>query len=103
MGSNSKVEKIDDRSVYELFGSNDMISGVEIFNLGGPERASRFQIAKAVFEHFGFDQQMIVEGERSKPFPLELSLDSTKLQQLTGIVHEPRTLAGIIHETFREP
>ncbi|KAL3943679.1 MAG: hypothetical protein SGBAC_002260 [Bacillariaceae sp.] len=76
------------------------MTGIQIFHLGGPVRSNRFQMAQVIFDKFKFDKSVLVKAERKAPFPLDLSLDSTKLQDLTGILHEPQTLEGLVDETF---
>jgi nucleoside-diphosphate-sugar epimerase len=34
-----------------------------VYNMGGPERLSRVDIARAVARHFGYSQDSIIEGK----------------------------------------
>ena len=73
--------KKDDNSVVLLAG---------VYNMGGPERISRVDMAQAVFRHFGYKEEgVLVASEKAKlppgpiPSPLDITMDSTKLYQLT--------------------
>jgi len=96
----SHVCRVLDWMVLNLNESKKQMTGLQVFHLGGPVRSSRFEMAQTVFDRFHFDKSVLEKAERSPPFPLDLSLDSTKLEELTGIVHEPKTMEGLVNETF---
>jgi dTDP-4-dehydrorhamnose reductase len=73
----------------------------EIYNLGGSLRVNRFDMAMAVFQHFGFDSSCLKQTKQTSPtVPLDISMDSTKLFNKTKIEHEPSTLRGLTAYTF---
>ena len=59
-----------------------------VFNMGGPESISRFDMAKAVFEHLGYDTKHLIAKEKADlppsdvPSPLDITMDSSKLHSL---------------------
>ncbi|CAJ1945900.1 unnamed protein product [Cylindrotheca closterium] len=73
-----------------------------IFNLGGNLRVNRLDMAKAVFEHFGFESNGILKAadQTSPTVPLDISMDCSSLAKFTGIVHEPATLQGLMELVF---
>lgn len=78
-------------------------SSFEIYHLGGPVRVNRYQMALAVFAKHAFAnaKQYVLEAQQtSTTSPLDISMDSSKLQSWTGIVHEPNALEGIVDATF---
>lgn len=78
--------------------------GYEVYNLGGPERVNRYNIAEAVFDFFGYDKKYLRSAvQTSETSPLDISMDSSKLYELTGIAHAPSTLEGMILATFSHP
>jgi dTDP-4-dehydrorhamnose reductase len=73
----------------------------EVYHLGGPVRVNRIDMAKAVFHQFQFDTKYLLKTEQtSKNVPLDISMDSRKLQELTGIAHLPATLPELVEYTF---
>ena len=75
-----------------------------IYNMGGPRPLSRVDMARAVFQHFGFDSISIVSKQKAGlspgpvPSPLDISMDSSKLEDVIG-----RKFAGmdtILASTF---
>ena len=76
-------------------------SSQHTFNLGGPDRVNRVDMAKAVFDHLGYDPSVIQSTQQtSSTVPLDISMDSTKLAEWTGILHQPETLKGLVEWTF---
>ena len=61
------------------------------YNMGGPKPLSRMEIAQAVFEYLGNDPKHLIAKKRadqppgSVPNPLDISMDSSKLQRVTGL------------------
>jgi len=73
----------------------------QIYNLGGSIRVNRYDMAEAVFSHFGYDTQCLEPVLQTSPTsPLDISMDSRKLQNVTSIVHNPETLSGLVQDTF---
>ena len=77
----------------------------EVYNMGGPISVSRFDMASAVFRYRGwFDHYKchLLEAKRtSTTVPLDLSMDSTKLQKATGISYDAESyLIRIIQTAF---
>lgn len=73
-----------------------------IFNLGGNLRLNRYQMATAVFDHFGWKTDGILQtaDQTSPTVPLDISMDISSLARFTGIDYEPATLEGLIAFTF---
>ena len=79
-------------------------SSFEVYHLGGPLRLNRLDMAMAVFEHLGFDTKYLVATEQNaSTVPLDISMDSTALEKLTGIAHKPATLKELVAYTLSEP
>lgn len=72
-----------------------------IYNMGGPVRVNRYDLAQAVFDHLGYDRKFILSAEQtSSTSPLDISMNSRRLEEATKIVHEPKTLKGIVESSF---
>ncbi len=64
-----------------------------IYNLGGPDRVSRYDMAVAVFDHLGYDKKHIqADRKASQPrqpnevtSPLDISMNSSKLVRAMAI------------------
>jgi dTDP-4-dehydrorhamnose reductase len=81
--------------------------GFAVYNMGGPNRVHRYDMAEAVFAHFGYDPKYLVKAQQTVPTsPLDISMDSSKLQELlfTGgmMVQEQTatTLQALVEYTF---
>ena len=63
-----------------------------VFNMGGPERVNRMDMAKAVFTKFGYDHKLLLPTKQTSPLsPLDISMDSSCLQKYRlGIGKEER-------------
>ena len=63
-----------------------------VFNMGGPERVNRMDMAKAVFTKFGYDHKLLLPTKQTSPLsPLDISMDSSFLQKYRlGIGKEER-------------
>jgi len=76
-----------------------------IYNMGGQDRTSRYDMALAVAERFQFDKQFVVKKQKSSmppgnvPSPLDISMDSTKLAKILGR-EAFKGLEDIVNETF---
>jgi dTDP-4-dehydrorhamnose reductase len=92
----SMVQQYTSSSPKESTGS------YQIFNMGGPLRLNRYDMATAVFEHFGWESKGILKkAEQTAPtVPLDISMDSTKLQEWTDIVYQPDTLKELVEYVF---
>ncbi len=67
------VSKMVSESPGTLFSS-------VVYNMGGPVRVNRMEMAKAVFDKFGYDSNLLIETEQSSPLsPLDISMDSALL------------------------
>jgi dTDP-4-dehydrorhamnose reductase len=84
-------------------------TNVMIFNMGGPTSVSRFDMAKAVFEHLGYDPVHLIakekrleeeqpNNEQVPPSPLDISMDSKKIETITGRTFE--SLSSMVQKTF---
>ena len=75
-----------------------------IFNMGGPFRVNRWDMAKAVFDHFGYDDKVLLKAEQSSPeSPLDISMDSSLLQQYSfGGTQKPETMQEMVEYVFRD-
>lgn len=87
-----------------LFVCQHGITSSGIYNMGGRDRVSRYDMAHAVFGHFGYDTRYLVAKKKASlrvagvASPLDISMDSTKLSQLIGIQFQG--LDDIIRDTF---
>lgn len=82
-------------AVCEYFIKDAMIEKKhrqEVFNMGGPERLNRVQMAEAVAMYRGYDRGCIVPSssrelvaQRGYLSPADISMDSSKLQRTSGI------------------
>jgi nucleoside-diphosphate-sugar epimerase len=72
-----------------------------IYNMGGALRLHRLDMAKAVFAHFDYhDDNVLISAEQISPLsPLDISMDSSKLQQVTGI-QTVQSLDKLVELTF---
>jgi hypothetical protein len=70
--------------------------------MGGPIKVNRLELAQAVFEYLGYDPHgVLVAAKQTNPTsPLDIGMDSGKLERATKIVHEPSTLRGMVEETL---
>lgn len=93
--------------ILEWFCLNSSSSDddARVYNMGGPHRVSRYDMARAVAEHCGFDHEPhFVQALKAQqppgnvPSPLDISMTSTKLQELVGF--EFRNLQAILQDTF---
>ncbi len=74
-----------------------------IFHMGGPLRVNRLQMAKAVFDFFGFNPVVLIPAEQSSSTsPLDITMDSSRLEEVTKIIHEQRTLHAMVQSTFQD-
>jgi dTDP-4-dehydrorhamnose reductase len=63
-----------------------------VYNMGGPERASRMDMAIAVAKECAFSHDVFIPAEKAKqergandvPSPLDISMNSSKLEALVG-------------------
>ena len=73
----------------------------QIYHMGGPVKVHRMEMAQAVFEYLGYDSSVLVAAEQTNPqSPLDIGMDSRKLERATNISHEPSTLMGMVEETL---
>lgn len=62
----------------------------KVYNMGGPFRVNRMELAAAVFDKFGYDPSLLLEAEQTSPMsPLDISMDSSGLFQ-DGILDESK-------------
>jgi dTDP-4-dehydrorhamnose reductase len=83
-------------------------SGGMIFNMGGPTSVSRFEMARAVFKHLGYDPAHLIAKEKrfqeqqqqdeQVPSPLDISMDSKKIESIAGRTFE--SLSFMVQKTF---
>ena len=51
-----------------------------LYNMGGPVRVNRMELAKATFDKFGYDASLLIEAKQTSPLsPLDISMDSSLL------------------------
>ena len=51
-----------------------------VYNMGGAFRFNRMELAKAVFDKFGYDPKLLIEADQTSPTsPLDISMDSSLL------------------------
>ncbi len=104
-------DKVINKKSKSLLGGCDtdeetfIISG--IYNMGGPDRVSRMDMAVAVAKECGFSHEFtFLPAEKSKlelghndvPSPLDISMDSSKLEQIVGWKFSG--LEATVKETF---
>ena len=72
-----------------------------IYNMGGPVRVNRQDMAREVFRYFQSDDKYVIAAtQTSLTSPLDISMNSAKLQSLTGISHQPETMKEFVETTF---
>ena len=75
-----------------------------IYNMGGPHRISRYDMAQAVQQHFEFSEQDVMAARKVDQAPgaivspLDITMSSGKLQALVGF--DFSSLADIVKTTF---
>ena len=89
---------------------DNVVRSGEIYNTGGPDSVSRFDMAKAVFDYFSYDDKYLIPQEKGQeraqnpsagsPSPLDISMDTKKLQASTRL--QFTRLNDIIKFTFAE-
>lgn len=72
--------------------------GRRVFNVGGPQRVNRVDMALAVAEARGYDPSLVLPGSssdvpRTCATPLDISMDCTALQQELGVTLTPFKVA----------
>lgn len=98
------VISVDDVVNVLIYFCEHGFSESATFNMGGKERVSRYDMAKSVFQRFDYDTQYLVAKEKALlpafavASPLDISMDSTKLEKLTGFQFEG--LDEIVQKTF---
>jgi len=100
--------------VVQILWNNDQQLLAGIYNMGGPDRVSRYDMARTVFEHFGYDlNKLIKKRKASLPLteqqqqqqvqsPLDIAMDSTKLYKMVGDAVQFKGIEEIVRWTFRE-
>jgi dTDP-4-dehydrorhamnose reductase len=74
-----------------------------VYNMGGSVKVNRWDMAQAVFQHFGYDQKLLQKAEQtSSDSPLNISMDCSLLPQMKfgPSQHEPITLEGMVNYVF---
>jgi dTDP-4-dehydrorhamnose reductase len=75
-----------------------------IYNMGGPHRLNRLEMAKAVFSYFNYDEKYLLPSKQTSEYsPLDISMDSGKLQTMTSLTHQPETMEAVVQATFSAP
>ncbi len=70
-----------------------------VYNMGGPFRVNRMEMAKAVFRKFGYDSSLLIEAEQSSPLsPLDISMDSSLLDEILHKQYESQTRDAFLKE-----
>ena len=65
--------------VSKVLVSNQSQASV-VYNMGGAFRFNRMELAKAVFDKFGYDPNLLIEADQTSPTsPLDISMDSSLL------------------------
>lgn len=74
-----------------------------IYHMGGPARVNRLEMAQAVFAHMGYETHVLMAAQQTNPTsPLDIGMDSSKLERVTNISHEPSTLKELVLETLAD-
>lgn len=98
------VISVDDVVNVLLYFCQHGVAESATFNMGGRDGVSRYEMAKAVFEHYNYDTQYLIAKEKALlppgavASPLDISMDSSKLSTLTGITF--KGLGDIVRTTF---
>ena len=80
---------------------NDAPTRSTIFHMGGPWRVNRLQLAQVVFDSMGFDSSVLIPAEQTSPtVPLDITMNSARLEEFTKIKHQPETLQAMVEYTF---
>jgi dTDP-4-dehydrorhamnose reductase len=77
-----------------------------IYNMGGPHRVNRLELAKAVFSYFNYDEKYLLPSKQtSESSPLDISMDSGKLHAITSssLTYQPDTMEALVQSTFSAP
>jgi dTDP-4-dehydrorhamnose reductase len=80
-----------------------------IYNMGGPHRVNRLEMAKAVFSYFNYDEKYLLPSKQtSESSPLDISMDSGKLQTTTSLTYRPegvlvQSMEALCQFTFSAP
>ncbi len=83
--------------VVKSIASSSSSSSI-IYNMGGPVRVNRMELAKAVFEKFGYDEKLLIEAEQTSPMsPLDISMDSSRLVK-EGILQQRKDITVFLKE-----
>lgn len=96
------------RVVEWLLGGSESAQGAvkSVLNMGGPNRLSRYDMAEAVAKHCGVGMECVERGKsaevaRAAPSPLDISMDSSRLQAQLPFALTP--FAAGLREVFGEP
>lgn len=74
----------------------------KIFHMGGPWRVNRLQLAQAVFDYMGFDSSVLIPAKQTAPtVPLDITMNSSRLEEFTKLIHEPKTLEAMVEYTLK--
>ena len=75
-----------------------------VYNMGGPNRVNRYDMAKSVFDYlkYDYDDTILIKAEQSSPsVPLDISMDSTLLEKYGfGSNSHPKTLSELVEYVF---
>ena len=72
-----------------------------VYHMGGPAAVSRYDMALAVLQHLKSNKQLAVQAKQTNPrSPLNISMSSQKLFELTKIEHIPVDLKGLVEYTL---
>lgn len=90
------LEQSEKDSTLELF------KAFKIFNLGGPTRLSRFEMAKMLCEHRSYSVSNCIAATRPKHVkaPLDASMDITRMRQ--AFAFEPTPFKEALCEIFQD-
>lgn len=87
--------------IVDYFVNNPISS--TIFHMGGPLQVNRLQMARAVFDYLGYDPSVLVPDIQTSPTsPLDITMDSSRLEKVTKIVHQPTTLQKFVEYVFKQ-
>jgi dTDP-4-dehydrorhamnose reductase len=104
----SVVAVTDVVAVIQWLAANDNAVAAGIFNLGGPQSASRLEMAEAVFSYSDYDKKYLIAKQKASlqdppqvPSPLDISMDNSKITELTQ--RKFQVLEEMVRATFSIP
>ena len=100
----SVVHVADVVEVIRRFVHGGATTAPGVYNMGGPERVNRYEVALAVCRHRGYDVTLARRAHRSAisanlvPSPPDITMDSSRVAEVTGLSFA--TLDEMVRRSF---